>query len=78
MSTRTYGILNRIQTIKPVSHHYCHCPQKKVVLFWVFFFFFFAALSKFHFLKKKKKRGHFYGNAGESKELEDAELLLIL
>lgn len=28
MSTKTYASPNRIQTIKAVSHHYCHCRRK--------------------------------------------------
>lgn len=69
MSTRTCASLNRIQTIKPVSHQYCHCRQTNYLLF-------FRDLSKFHFFEKK--RGHISGNAGQRKRLEDAELLLIL
>lgn len=28
MSTKTHASPNRIQTIKAVSHHYCHCRRK--------------------------------------------------
>lgn len=70
MSTKTYASPNRIQTIKAVSHHYCHCRRKNS-------FVFCDELSKFD-LFGKIKRGQFYWNAGWRKKLEDVELLLIL
>lgn len=49
MSTRTYASLNRIETIKTVSHHYCHCRQNKS-------FVLFAQALQVSLIWKKERR----------------------